>query len=744
MAKKIGAKIVLEGESEYRSAIKNINSAQKELRSEMKLCTTEFDGQQNSIEALTKKDEILAKQLQNQQDRVEELSKMYQRASDAQEDSAKKVESLSQEYENAKKALEDMTKSGTASEDELKAQQKAVEQLDTELVKAQNEYDATTQSVQSWKTQLNNAQADLNKLNSDVETNAKYLSEAKNSSDGHATSIDGMGKAIKGAADESSIFSDVLSGTFISSAIMGGLDILIDKFIDLSKYIVETTNEMGLFADDINTLSIQTGISTKTLQEMYYMQDLLDTSVNDVTNSMKKNIRTMYQAQQGSATAQEAYRKLGVEYEDSVTKKLRDSNVVFWEVIDALGEQKNETERDALAMQVFGKSAQSLNTLIEAGSEGYREYAEEAQKMGYVLDQDVLDSLNATNDAHDRMNLSFEVIKRTIAEEYAPALEQVYALITDFNTEISTNSDNLTLEDTILQKLRETFIQNSDAITQTSDAVDDLTESENELVTASVEVNGVTYELRNATEEQKTKLEELAAAYMEAKQNAIDSISSQVGLFSELSAQSDLTINQMTTNLQGQTEVFSQYGTDIDTLKGKISDELLLALMDLGINGAGYVHELATSSETDLATLEESFQAMIDAKDALAESFAEAQTGFEETFGLMTDTSKQSLTDMADNIATDGVVVVENAVTVVKDVEDSVKAQLQMTDGETSDVYKTVGKAIPESMRLGIISNRQALLDEMRSTMQSLLDIANEYASPISTVIDKALGNAAT
>ena len=51
----IGGRIVLEGESEYRAALRNITQEQKELRSEMKLCSSEFKESQNSLEALTKK-----------------------------------------------------------------------------------------------------------------------------------------------------------------------------------------------------------------------------------------------------------------------------------------------------------------------------------------------------------------------------------------------------------------------------------------------------------------------------------------------------------------------------------------------------------------------------------------------------------------------------------------------------------------------------------------------------------------
>jgi phage-related minor tail protein len=63
---KIGAVLALDGEKEYKSAITSINNTQKELRSEMKLASEEFYGQSNSIEALTKKQEVLTKQQETQ------------------------------------------------------------------------------------------------------------------------------------------------------------------------------------------------------------------------------------------------------------------------------------------------------------------------------------------------------------------------------------------------------------------------------------------------------------------------------------------------------------------------------------------------------------------------------------------------------------------------------------------------------------------------------------------------------
>ena len=95
MAKnKIGANIVLEGEAEYRKALKNINSEQRELRSEMKLCASSFDGQQNSVAALTKKGEILSRQYETQAKKVEIYSKAVAEAAKNQDEAGDKVEGL--------------------------------------------------------------------------------------------------------------------------------------------------------------------------------------------------------------------------------------------------------------------------------------------------------------------------------------------------------------------------------------------------------------------------------------------------------------------------------------------------------------------------------------------------------------------------------------------------------------------------------------------------------------------------
>lgn len=158
----------------------------------------------------------------------------------------------------------------------------------------------------------------------------------------------------------------------------------------------------GESADDIVTLSKQTGIATDELQKFAYASELLDVPMETLARSTQRLKRSMYSAQQGSKQAATAFESIGVAVTDA-NGNLRDSSAVFDEIINALGKMENETERDALAMTIFGKSAAQLNPLIEAGSSALADLGKEAESMGLILDQDALDAANSFKDGLDKL-----------------------------------------------------------------------------------------------------------------------------------------------------------------------------------------------------------------------------------------------------------------------------------------------------------------------------------------------------
>jgi DNA repair exonuclease SbcCD ATPase subunit len=136
----------------------------------------------------------------------------------------------------------------------------------------------------------------------------------------------------------------------------------------------------------------------------------------------------MFSAQKGTEDYLDAYRKLGVEF-TNMDGSLRNSDSVYWEVIDSLGQMANETERDATAMLLLGKSAQDLNPLIKIGSGGVAEFAKEARNMGAVLSNETLAKLGETDDALQRLYQQIEISKRSIGSDIAPDITKAFDTI---------------------------------------------------------------------------------------------------------------------------------------------------------------------------------------------------------------------------------------------------------------------------------------------------------------------------
>ena len=169
-------------------------------------------------------------------------------------------------------------------------------------------------------------------------------------------------------------------------------------------------------ADDLNTLAKQSGFTTAELQKMKYAQDLIDTSMDDITSSAQKLKKNMGSSS-GSVT--DAFKQLGVNVRDS-NGAMRDSTDVYWDVITALSKVGNETERDQLAMTLLGKGADSLAGIIDDGGAAFRALGQEAEDAGLILSQDTLDSLNAVNDKIDSTKAKAQA---TLASSGAKAME---------------------------------------------------------------------------------------------------------------------------------------------------------------------------------------------------------------------------------------------------------------------------------------------------------------------------------
>ena len=149
-----------------------------------------------------------------------------------------------------------------------------------------------------------------------------------------------------------------------------------------------------------------------------------------------------------------------------------------------------------------------------------------------------------------------------------------------------------------------------------------------------------------AIDKAKNSLALLEQAYSDAYVEAYESISGQIELFGELTGESDLTVAQMSANLASQAEVMNQYATDLQLAAalaedGLLDKGLLGALQSLGLDGAGYLHELVTSAQTDeeaFATLMANWGGVEEAKANVAAQLADIETNYTESKKHIEDT----------------------------------------------------------------------------------------------------------
>lgn len=189
-------------------------------------------------------------------------------------------------------------------------------------------------------------------------------------------------------------------------------------------------------ADDINTLSAQTGLSAEQIQKFQFATDVIDVPLETLTGSMAKLTKNMSSAQGGTGSAAEAFKTLGVSVTDS-NGQLRNNQDVMNDAITALGGIENSTQRDALAMKIFGKSAQDLNPLILGGADALKVLGNSAQSNGLILSQEALDHLNKFQDSLDIMKASAGQAGNVLAGVFAGGLTSSVDVINQFLPQVT-------------------------------------------------------------------------------------------------------------------------------------------------------------------------------------------------------------------------------------------------------------------------------------------------------------------
>lgn len=433
MKREIKSTIALDGEKAYKSALEAINREQRVLRSELVAVSSGFGENANSIEALTAKGNVLNKEIDQQKVKVGSLEQAVQDAAAKYGEADKKTDGYRIQLNNAVTALNKMQSEERANSTALDAAKASANDAATATNRLGDEAGKTEKKAKSLEKSTGSLGVGLKSFASGAAHMAMVAITAVATATGAAVAgALELGKQAMESADETQKLADVTGHTAEEIQVMAyqGKALGVD---------IETmTGAQGKLTKSMAASKTETQKHTQAIQDAQAGMNKIAQKTAEVAaqhGNHKKQLEALnkqwtaanekYNELRGTlGPVSSAFKELGVQTLDS-NGKLRDSKQVMSDAITALGKVANETERDALAQKLFGKSAMELEPIIKAGGKGLQDLADQAYKTGAIMSNDAVAGLDNAGDSLDALKTSAIGTAGTLLSGFMPQINGV-------------------------------------------------------------------------------------------------------------------------------------------------------------------------------------------------------------------------------------------------------------------------------------------------------------------------------
>jgi hypothetical protein len=371
MSDQFGIKIGIEGEKEFKAALREIDANFKVLSSEMKLTQSQFDKNDQSMAALTARNQVLNKEIDAQKDRLKLL----------------------------KEALQNSATSF-------------------------GENDVRTQN---WTIKLNNAQAVLNGMQREVKQNETLLNDLGTQTAETSSLMDRFKGSISAvtstAADGESKWSK-LGGTLkaVGAALAATSASVATAAMATGKAIFDMAMETTKAGDEVDKMSQRLGLSREGYQKWNYVMSQSGIDINATRAGMKNLTNLLDDATKGSKTAADMFSRLGYSLSEVQGKSQEE---IFEMSIRALQNMSSETERAALANDLFGRSGQEMLPLLNTTAEATQQLIDRASQLGFVMSDEAVTAAVVFGDSLDDLKSAFAGVKNSIMGDVLPGFNLV-------------------------------------------------------------------------------------------------------------------------------------------------------------------------------------------------------------------------------------------------------------------------------------------------------------------------------
>ena len=185
------------------------------------------------------------------------------------------------------------------------------------------------------------------------------------------------------------------------------------------------------FIDRLGKVSDVIGVNIETLQKFRFAAEQSGISIDQADVALRRFARRLGEAQKGTGELAPALKRLGIETRNA-DGTIKSAEQVLLEFADGIANTENESQRLALAFKAFDSEGAELVKTLANGSEGLREFFQEAVDLGFILDRETVQGVEDFNDEVNKLQTLIGGLVNRLVAELAPALKEVTEQFIEF------------------------------------------------------------------------------------------------------------------------------------------------------------------------------------------------------------------------------------------------------------------------------------------------------------------------
>jgi phage-related protein len=238
-----------------------------------------------------------------------------------------------------------------------------------------------------------------------------------------SASIEGLIKNINTATARLETFSN--NAINIGAALTKGLSV---PLAAIGTAAFAASVRVGNFSDQILDLEQQTGLTTDAIQKYRAVTIQAGIATDTVATASQNLQRRLASGEEGSKDLTDGLAKLGITARDTAGN-LKPIDTIVEQSISRLADFTDITERNQLALKIFGRSAADLAPLLALGSDGIEQAKNRAVELGLVLSKDALEGANEFRIAFDFLKSSISGITNEIGLAFLPVAQKLVSIL---------------------------------------------------------------------------------------------------------------------------------------------------------------------------------------------------------------------------------------------------------------------------------------------------------------------------